>query len=170
MPVGKVIGRWNRDPWEQGPPMSREERPTFGVRVVAIDPPFEPGHEIMFGLQDKKGDVEAEPACRTTEFDTEIELIDGPRAGGGLDFRGRHVHGKKGDRFLYVSWGAGDRAQPLAMFARAKIKLADIPTDLLDDASSGETSLECRLEATNAKGEPASGTIKPPAVSWRSTT
>lgn len=143
--------------------MSRNERSVVRVRLTAIDPPFQTEHQVVFGLQDKQGAVDAVDATRTTTFETGIELVGHGDAD--LDFRGVHVHGKKGDRFLYLSWGTADHAEPFVMFARAKIKLADIPTDLLQ-AADGEAGLECRVHATNGKGQPASGTIKHPAVSW----
>jgi len=134
------------------------------VNLVAVDPPFQVQHNVMFGLQDKHGAVDAVPATTTTEFDTELEPVGAGSSG--QDFRGDHVQGKKGDRFLYLSWGTADKTEPFVMFARAKIKLADIPTELLQAAADGETDLECRVQATNTKGQPASGTIKSPAVSW----
>ncbi len=53
------------------------------------------------------------------------------------------------------------------MFARAKIKLVHIPTELLEAAEEHHEGLICDLQATNAKGQPASGTIKPPHLMWR---
>lgn len=50
------------------------------------------------------------------------------------------------------------------MLARAKIKLAGIPSDLLEN--SGESGVQCRIRAANPAGQPASGTVKPPAVVW----
>ncbi len=135
------------------------------VRLIAVDPPFSPEHPIRFGLQDKRGEVDAVPATATTSFDTEIERT--ASAEGGFDFRGAHVNGRKGDRFVYLSWGAANEVEPFAMFARAKIKLADIPVALLDAGSDGSIELDGVLQATNAKGQPASGTIREPALRWR---
>lgn len=135
------------------------------VRIVAVDPPFRDQHGVMFGLQAKDGDVDAVPATATAIFETRLTVVgvhDGPP-----DFKGPHVHGKKGDRFIYLTWGADDGVQPFVMFARAKLKLADIPGEVLAKAGTTEgVILECRLEATNAKSQPASGTIKPPAFAW----
>ncbi len=135
------------------------------IRVVAVDPPFQNQHGVMFGLQAKGGDVDAMPATATAIFETELTVAgtgDGP-----MDFKGPHVHGKKSDRFIYLSWGTNDGDQPFVMFARAKLKLADIPSeDLTKAGSTSGAVLECRLDATNDKGQPASGTIKPPALAW----
>lgn len=70
------------------------------------------------------------------------------------------------------------------MFARAKLELADIGDDVMarlgraddraagaDQAETGDDdrtlALAVELPATNDRGQPASGTIGPPAVSWR---
>ena len=144
--------------------MDSEARAHIRVRVVAIDPPSGVP-QLLFGLQDTRGAVDPVPATRTTDFETEIEVVSAdPDA---LDFRGEHVSGRKGDRFIYLSWGVSDDAEPFVMFARAKIRLAHIPADLLAAAADGGTDLECVLQATNAKGHPASGTISAPALHWQ---
>lgn len=138
---------------------------SIAVRVVAVDPPFQDQHGLMFGLQEKGGDVDAVPATATATFETRVTVVG--LGEGSTDFKGPHVHGKKGDRFLYVSWGADDGVQPFVMFARAKLKLADIPSEVLDKAGTTKgVVLRCRFQATNTKGQPASGSIRPPAVAW----
>ena len=42
---------------------------------------------------------------------------------GAIDFGGPFVHGRKGERFLYLSWGAVD--PDFEMFRRAKLVFAD---------------------------------------------
>jgi len=141
---------------------------TIRVRLIAVDPPFSAEHPVRFGLQDKRGGVDAVPATSTTTFDTDIERTISAEAA--PDFRGEHVNGRKGDRFVYLSWGAANEAEPFVMFARAKIKLADIPTALLDEGPAGPdgaVELDGVLQATNEKGQPASGTIREPAIRWR---
>lgn len=141
-----------------------KRRHAVGVHLLAIDPPFGPEHHIEFGLQAKGGEVDPVPATSTTTFEFQIEVTSA--AGGAVDFRGDFVNGRRGDRFVYLSWGAANETEPFVMFARAKIKLSDIPAELLDTALGDGIVLECRLAATNEKGQPASGTIKPPALSW----
>ena len=139
--------------------MSGEQVYSVALRLIAIDPPFEPAHGVLFGLQGKKIVEQPVSASGTTIFDTEITIDSG-------DFKGRHVNGKKGDRFLYLSWGVADGSESFVMFARAKVKLGAIPEQVLAAAQeSGQ--LVCELQATNHKGQPASGTIKDPAPLWR---
>lgn len=134
------------------------------LRLVAIDPPFKTVHGVLFGLQSGREVVDPVPAVKTTVFNTVIQIVD---TASRVDFKGGHVHGKRGDRFLYLSWGLPDPSEPYVMFARAKIKLTNIPAHLVDLATHRGHVLVCDLEATNGKGEPATGTIKEAAISWR---
>jgi len=82
------------------------------------------------------------------------------------DFRSPYVHGKKGDRFLYLSWGTVDPGTgEFTMFRRLKLMLEAIPPGLL---RSGTTSLEAYLTLTDAKGNPTCAAVRPPAVTWAS--
>jgi hypothetical protein len=64
-------------------------------------------------------------------WDLELETVD---RDGELDFRGPHVQGRRGDRFLYLSWGAVDADDGFAMFRRAKLMLAAVDADLVRSA------------------------------------
>ena len=134
------------------------------IRLVAIDPPFAESHGVLFGLQSGKAVKAPVSASKTTAFDLEIQIV---CEGSEIDFKGGQVQGRKGDRFVYLSWGLPGQDQQFTMFARAKIKLAGIPEDIRERAVKSGELLVCELQATNHKGEPASGTIKPPAVVWR---
>ncbi|HEX7168461.1 MAG TPA: DUF5990 family protein [Acidimicrobiales bacterium] len=84
----------------------------------------------------------------------------------GGDFRGPYVHGKPGDRFLYLSWGDVDPdTGEFAMFRRAKIMLSAIPAGLLRPTT---TSLEAYLSLTDAKGGPVCAAVRPPQITWSS--
>jgi hypothetical protein len=83
------------------------------------------------------------------------------------DFAGPAVHGRKGARFLYLTWGevTGDGA--FTMFRRAKLHLADIPvTDVLKAAASGG-AVEADLSLTGADGTPLCASVHPPRVLWQ---
>lgn len=82
------------------------------------------------------------------------------------DFRGPYVHGKKGDRFLYLSWGDVDPdTGDFRMFRRAKVMLAAIPTGVLRDSTR---SLEAFVALTDAKGGPRCAALRPPEITWAS--
>jgi hypothetical protein len=86
---------------------------------------------------------------------------------GVYDFRGPHVHGKRGERFLYLCWGDVAEAGAFAMFRRAKLHLSAIdPRDVAQSVETGAT-LEGRLGLTDAKGGPLCASIRPPRITWR---
>ena len=53
------------------------------------------------------------------------------------------------------------------MFARAKIRLTDLPSDLADQALASGGMLVCEMNGTNSRGQPATGTVRRPDVSWQ---
>lgn len=114
-------------------------------------------------MQRGKGVEDPVSADRTSVFEIEFDI---EFEGSTVDFKGAYVHGKRGDRFLYLAWGVPDSAEPFVMFARAKIKLGDLDIDLVRQAVSDGVGLVCEVAATNDRAQPASGTIKPPAASW----
>ncbi len=138
-------------------------RHALKLRLNAVDPPFNAHHGVSFGPQSKTAVEDPVPAIKTTAFDLDIDVID---AGGALDFKGVWVHGKKFDRFLYLSWGIPGPSEPFLMFARAKVKLADIPDHVLAHGLEPGRLVVCDLQATNSKGQPSSGTLRAPVVHW----
>ena len=137
------------------------------IRVVAVDPPgncYCPAVPILLGTQRNKDVEQVVPATETAEFLLDVGVVSTPN---GFDFKGPYVHGRKGDRFLYLSWGVEKAGEGFDMFARAKLKFEDLDQNLLTDVLGvDQPSLTCTMQATNEKGHPASGTIRPPRVSW----
>lgn len=109
------------------------------VRLHATDLPGTAwdGHTgIRVSLQVGQAGVDPVPGdARAATWETELRLHDG-------DARGPAVHGRKGERFLYLRWEDDSGA----LFRRAKLMLADLPDT---DAVVGHLSL------TDAKGGPA---------------
>ena len=90
-----------------------------------------------------------------------------PAKDGSLDFRGPYVHGKTGDRFLYLSWGSLQTNGMLDMFRRAKLKFDTIdPADIQRAVDTGAL-LEGRLPLTDKTGCPICATVRPPILQWR---
>jgi hypothetical protein len=86
---------------------------------------------------------------------------------GGVDLRGPAVHGKKGARFLYLTWGdVGDNGS-FAMFRRAKLMIGDIEPELLAGAARDDGVLVASLSLTDERGGPRCARVRPPAISWR---
>jgi hypothetical protein len=87
--------------------------------------------------------------------------------GGGVDLRGPAVHGKKGERFLYLTWGdvAGDS---FTILRRAKLMIGDIEPEMLAAAARDDGVLVASLSLTDERGGPRCARVKPPLISWRS--
>ena len=137
------------------------------IRLIAVDPPgdcYGDSHPILFGIQRLHDAEQVVRANATTVFDLGADLISAPD---GHDVRGHYVHGRKGDRFLYLTWGSPEGELPFVMFARAKLKFSDVPSELVGRALADRSlALTCLMQATNEKGHPASGSIRPPRLSW----
>ena len=73
----------------------------------------------------------------------------------GGDFRGPAVHGPKGGRFVYLTWGAYTGGR-FTMFRRAKLMLDDLPRD------ADEVTVEVHL--TDDAGLPRCARLRPPAI------
>jgi len=91
-----------------------------------------PYTNIHIAIQRVRDNIEAFPAnansvswnfdCRTVETD------------GGIDFRGAYVQGKRGERFVYLSWGEVDAEGRFTMFGRIKLMLDGVPAQTLSRA------------------------------------
>lgn len=91
--------------------------------------------------------------------DIDVVSIDGL-----VDFRGPVVQGKRGDRFVYLTWGNLE-AGHFEMFRRAKLMLNRIDPEVLATAV-GSARLAASVELTDAHGGPRCARVDPPAVRW----
>ena len=89
-------------------------------------------------------------------------------ADGVVDLRGPAVHGKTGERFLYLTWGDVGVADSFSMFRRAKVMIGDIEPEMLAAAASADGVLVASLSLTDERGGPRCARVKPPAITWRS--
>ncbi len=96
----------------------------------------------------------------------EIDEI-GVVAGDPIDLRGPAIHGKKGDRFLYLTWGDVAADGSFTMFRRAKLMVADIDPELLAVAAASDSVLTASLALTDERGGPRCARVKPPLITWR---
>lgn len=123
-------------------------------------------HEhVHVGVQCRSDPVDLVPgdaAEATFEFDVDILHDDT----GGWDFRGPYVHGKRGERFLYLTWGDHPPDGGYAMFRRAKLHLSCLDPSLITAAAVPTHQLVARLGLTDAKGGPRCASLRPPAISW----
>ena len=73
---------------------------------------------------------------------------------------GPFVHGKAGDKFLYLTWGDLAHGQ-WHMFRRAKLHFTDVPPEVLATGS-----IVARLGLTDGRGGPLCARVRPPVVEW----
>ena len=90
------------------------------------------------------------------------------RTEGGVDLSGPHIQGRRGERFIYLSWGTVDAAGTFTLFRRAKLLLEAIPRETLE-AAAGSGVLVGRLGLTDAKGNPLCARVVPPRIEWTAT-
>jgi hypothetical protein len=76
-------------------------------------------------------------------------------------FGGPFVHGQRGERFLYLSWGELADGGAFTMFRRAKIHL-----DTLDAVALEGTIVEGLLKMSDAATGPVCASVRPPAIRW----
>jgi len=120
---------------------------------------------VHVGVQCRNDPVDLTPgdaAEATFEFDVDILAVDE----GGFDFRGPHVHGKRGERFVYLTWGDHPPGGGYAMFRRAKLHLSCLEPALITAAARPGHRLVGRLGLTDGKGGPRCASVRPPAMTW----
>lgn len=83
---------------------------------------------------------------------------------GTADFRGPYVQGRRGARFVYLTWGELPPGGEFAMFRRAKFFLADLPAEAFAGGSA-----ETALGLTDCQGMPLCAAVRPPRITWRVT-
>ncbi|RNL78236.1 DUF5990 family protein [Nocardioides marmorisolisilvae] len=91
----------------------------------------------------------------SARWDLNIQVL---KTDDGVDFRGPAVHGRRGERFVYLTWGEGS-GDAFTMFRRAKLMLADVP-----DPNAG--TVTARVHLTDHAGMPRCARLKPPALEW----
>jgi Family of unknown function (DUF5990) len=83
----------------------------------------------------------------------------------GVDFAGPAVHGRRRERFVYLTWGDVAADGDFRMFRRAKLMLDRIePAVLRAAVSSGE--LVATIDLTDDRGCPRCARVDPPALRW----
>jgi Family of unknown function (DUF5990) len=90
---------------------------------------------------------------------------------GELDFRGPFAQGRRGDRFLYLSWGSVDAAGRFEMFRRAKLMLDAVTPELVQAAGRPGHRLVATLGLTDTcDGMPRCAAVRPPVITWTAET
>ena len=86
--------------------------------------------------------------AKNAEWVTDVRVVGG-------DFRGPAVQGRKGARFVYLTWGTYSD-ETFSMFRRAKLMLADLP--------DGRDEVIAAVHLTDADGMPRCARLTSPAL------
>ena len=134
-----------------------------GAEFVSDGVPLQNVHVAVQIGKEPAGLVRGDADRARWEIDVRTVIADG-----GVDLRGPAVHGKKGDRFLYLTWGDVGARDSFAMFRRAKLMIGDIEPEMLAAAARVDGVLVASLSLTDERGGPRCARVKPPLISWRS--
>ncbi len=143
-----------------------------GVRVV-IEGVNLPGRRcavgegydnVHVGVQFRKEVVDLHPGdAASASWSFEVDARDVPD---GIDFYGPHVQGRRGERFVYLSWGTVDADGVFTMFRRAKLMLSAVDPVVIAAARGAEARLVGRLGLTGGDGGPRCAAVRPPGIDW----
>ena len=129
------------------------------------DPDGSPLTNVYVGVQ-----IRAEPSdlvsgdAAAAHWKLDLTVVQQPDAT--FDFRGPAVHGRRGDRFLYLTWGNVDENGRFEMFRRAKLMLDRIDPTLVATAQRQERSLVGTVRLTDHRGGPRCARVDPPDLTW----
>lgn len=122
---------------------------------------------VHVGIQlrrDPAGLVRADAPEAQWEVDVEVD-VDVVAAEGTRDFRGPAVQGRRGERFIYMTWGDVGREGEFEMFRRAKLMLDRVdPATMAAAVEAG--ALTALVDLTGDDGGPRCARVDPPAIVW----
>jgi hypothetical protein len=122
-----------------------------------------PMTNVHVGVQVRQEPAELTRADATeARWDLEIDVVE---RDGGRDFRGRAVHGRPGERFIYLTWGEVGSDGEFEMFRRAKLMLDRIDAGIVE-AALDTVGLLARVDLTGDDGGPRCARVDPPAITW----
>jgi hypothetical protein len=119
--------------------------------------------DVRVGVQVRRDPWALVPADRAdARWELDLEVV---RDAQGFDFRGPAVQGRRGDRFVYLTWGNVDADGGFEMFRRAKLMLDRIDPTIVERAISGD-GLVARVDLSDDRGGPRCARVDPPALVW----
>ena len=119
--------------------------------------------EVAVGVQRGREVVDVQPAD-ADRASWCLDVTDVRDRGGAPDVRGPFVHGRPGQRFLYLSWDGVGGDGRRAGFRRAKLMLD--PVLLAEAAGAAGATLVADVGLSMADGTPLCAAVRPPAVTW----
>jgi hypothetical protein len=118
---------------------------------------------VHVGVQVRRDPWAVVPGDRTrASWTVDIDVV---RTDGALDFRGPVVQGRRGERFIYLTWGNVGTDGGFEMFRRAKLMLDRIEPALVE-AGRAAGGLQARVDLSGDGGGPRCARVDPPAIEW----
>ena len=121
-----------------------------GAEFVSEGVPMHNVHVAVQVGREPFGLVRGDADSARWEIDVRAVVADGA-----VDLRGPAVHGKKGERFFYLTWGDVGAGDFFAMFRRAKLMVRDIASKMLAAAARDDGVLVASLSLTDERVDPA---------------
>jgi len=135
------------------------------LRITMVTPP----HDVPLCLQQGK-DALVPPSASSggnVSFDLTVKIAN-DRAGGPPNFRGPAVQGPPAGRFVYINSGTLAGQADSCWSRRAKVPLAGISWELIEEALSASGAvLEARIPGTAGDGGPACATVQLLDGGWK---
>ena len=122
-------------------------------------------YNVHVGVQERRdpvGLVRGDAASATWDVDIRVDV----GTDGALDFKGPAVQGKRGERFVYLTWGNVGSDGSFDMFRRAKLMLNRVEPQLLRGADHDAKHLVATVDLTDGRGGPRCARLDPPALTW----
>ncbi|WP_309399254.1 DUF5990 family protein [Cerasicoccus maritimus] len=121
---------------------------------------------VYVGIQKGKETIDLKSAG-LDEVEFECELKPSETKDGRLHFLGPYVHGKAGDRFLYLGWFIGNEDIAGKRFRRTKIKLNHLSRNDIDTAIKKSKPLIVEIDLTGDDGGPLCGSMTEGNMLWK---
>jgi hypothetical protein len=134
---------------------------------ITIEPlPPAPVGQLQLGVQRGKVVTSVQNVLPgLTKLTVSLEVTAVPKPDHTFDWKGPFVHGRPGERFLYLNWGKQQSTGWLGL-RRAKIPLGRIPTELVETAVAENHILHGQLSGLAKDDGPVAATVK--TVAWQS--
>lgn len=98
-------------------------------------------------------------------FEVEVEIVEHEDQ---ADFRGPYVLGRRGERYICLTWVEVGAEGAITPFRRLRLHLSPLP-----QAAGGVPQLlaakriQAVLELTDTRGRPIAASVRPPWVTWQ---
>lgn len=122
-----------------------------------------PCHNVHVGVQVRRDPAELVPGdADSASWHVDVDVVE---RDGEHDFKGPAVQGKRGERFVYLTWGNVGEDGSFTMFRRAKLMLGGLSRATIDAANRPGRRLVASIDLTDECGGPRCARLSPPALS-----